>query len=181
MSLPECIGHECHEVSFKTGDLKPERYQIDGDLDALGQQRVYPFPKKGDPIWGLQFIQAEKAAFEQQGQMEMSKFAQPIPSKCEGSGICICALSSDPKDRTTVVTRVSVQASYTFPDRTGTATIFGSFQLETIRTKGLCTIGSRAELLVNIPDKFALAFARELGLSQLAIEVLSGKPETERV
>ncbi len=136
--LPGCIGTECFEVTLAASDLRPETYQIDGDLNPLGEQRVYPFPQPSDGTYNL-FHVRRALKFEADGADRMRQYDRSVPGRCTGS--CTCIPSSDPKDRTTVISRVPVESVYTFPDGSGTATVKGSFKLETTRIKGLCTIG----------------------------------------
>jgi len=151
----DCIGHPCHAVTFKTSDLQPERWGVDGDQNPDETPRYYDFPKPGDPLYDFRWFRQMRLDFEAAGQAEMAKYT-PRRSSCERG--CKCALSDDPRHSITVKSRVPVTVTYTYPRGGGTATIFGSFLLETTRTEGLCTAGEPVGVLVEpVDEEYALA------------------------
>jgi hypothetical protein len=167
--MPEdCSGTPCHQISFATADLKLERWQVNGDLDAMGQQRVYGWPDRDDPLYLSQMFDPMRAPFDAEGQRKMAEYTTRPVSDC---GKCHCVLSTDPKDAITVKSRVSVNATYNFADGGGVATLFGSFELSTTRTNGLCAEGEPIGRAIDPPQDLFIA----AGYSAKVIELITGK------
>ncbi len=181
MTLPDCIGKPCQKTIFDTSDLRLERYQIDGDLDAQGRQRVYDWPAPDSGFANSGFFPAQRQAFDTKAGEEIGKYADPVYSKCQGD--CTCGEpQQDPKEIPGVVTRVPVEANYTFPDQNGTATLFGSFKLVTKAIPSLCTAGYRVGMFHDFGRDYFLAASAvaTFGLSDRALETIKlVKPQNE--
>jgi len=134
----ECIGTKCFEIKFEVADERPHRWQVDGDQNAMGEQRVYPFPEL-DSGYHTAFFDTNRQRFVDTARKKMLNYLNPVEGVCKEN--CNCIISEDPKDTIVVESRVPVESQWAFEDGSGAATVFGSFLLTTIRTEGLCTHG----------------------------------------
>ncbi|MCA1817918.1 MAG: hypothetical protein LC746_16280 [Acidobacteria bacterium] len=134
-ALPDCVGSECYKCVFSTQDPVAEYVKIVHAGETTGD--TYPMPAPDSGIYGVGYYVALREAFEAEARKRMADYAKPLVRGC-GKG-CRCVYSTDPKDTITTVSRERVKASYTYPDKSGTATITGTFELTIKKTRGICT------------------------------------------
>ncbi len=129
-NLPDCTGDDCFKIAFETSDPVAETWWNDSDPD-----KHYVMPKMG--LFNLVLVPdllGMDAAFNQQAEKEMAKY-KGFTRGCKQD--CKCSLSQDPKDTITTTARQTVRATYTKADG-DPATVTGTFQLKTTKTKGIC-------------------------------------------
>lgn len=133
MPASDCTGTDCTVILHKTSDPVAETFQ-NTDADT----RPYALPKPDSGFYGAAFYPAMRDAFDRAARGKMAEYTHSMQG-CPKS--CTCSPSIDPADRTTVRTRIRVSATYDYPDGSGSATVAGTFLLESTRINGFCVPG----------------------------------------
>lgn len=130
-----CEPHDCYVLTHEVSDPKAETFQND-----QADSREYTIPQVGEEGYTVGSFPAMREALEIEARRKMNEYPKREEFGCDKKH-CGCTPSTDPKDSMKGSRRIRVSVTFTYPDGSGTASIKGSFRVDSTRMKGFCTKG----------------------------------------